>query len=261
VLISLKPITKVEGFFVSSKIKLVQMTLLRPILLLTLLTIASYAFSQQTKSVKDTETVIHGDTIQKAGITLCFYENTDAFSAITKQKMIDAFFKVYPQEMNRFNPDAATEVIFMIDSTYKGVAATSGRYVRFNPLWFSKHPEDIDVVTHEVMHIVQNYGQNKVPGWLTEGIADYARYKYGVNNLAAGWKLPDYKAGQSYTNAYRVTARFLVWVEQHKDPETINKLDKAMRTGTYTADTWKQLTGKTVDELWQDYSANPGIAL
>ena len=48
---------------------------------------------------------------------------------------------------------------------------------------------------------------------LTEGLADYARYKYGVNNAAAGWSLPNYASGQSYTNAYAVTARFLVWLE------------------------------------------------
>jgi hypothetical protein len=122
-----------------------------------------------------------------------------------------------------------------------------------------KHPEDIDVVTHEVMHIVQAYGDNHVPGWLTEGIADYVRYKYGVNNTAAGWKLTDYKAGQSYTNAYRITARFLVWVEKNKNPETVNKMDSAMRAGKYTDGMWKQYCGKTVDELWQEYSANPVI--
>jgi len=60
------------------------------------------------------------------------------------------------------------------------------------------------------MHIVQDYGQSTGPGWLTEGIADYARYKFGVNNPAAKWALPAYKSTQKYTDAYRVTARFLV---------------------------------------------------
>lgn len=199
------------------------------------------------------------DTTRKAGLTLVFTDNSGGIDAVVKQKLIDAFFKVYPEEMKRFNPNASREVIFAIDTAYKGVAATSGHYVRYNPAWFIKHPEDIDVVTHEVMHIVQAYGDNHVPGWLTEGIADYARNQYGVNNVAAGWKLTDYKAGQSYTNAYRITARFLVWVEKNKNPEIVNKIDSAMRAGTYTADMWKQLCGKTVDELWQDYSANPVI--
>ncbi len=199
------------------------------------------------------------DTIKKVELTLVFTDNSTGIDATVKQKMIDAFFKVYPQEMARFNANASREVIFAIDTAYKGVAATSGHYVRYNPTWFVKHPEDIDVVTHEVMHIVQAYGRNRVPGWLTEGIADYVRYKYGVNNEAAGWKLTDFKAGQSYTNAYRITARFLVWVEKNKNPETVNKFDAAMRSGKYSDEMWKELTGKTVDELWQEYSANPVI--
>lgn len=200
------------------------------------------------------------DVIKANGLTLTYICNDKTFSLVTKQRLVDAFFKVYPPEVKRFNTYAATEVIFDVDTNYKGVAATSNAHVRFNPVWFVKHSEDIDVVTHEVMHIVQNYGGNHVPGWLTEGIADYARYTFGINNEAAGWKLTDYKPSQNYTNAYRITARFLVWTEKHKQqPNLVNQLDQAMRAGTYTPDLWKQLTGKTVDELWADYTADPTI--
>lgn len=200
------------------------------------------------------------ELIKKDGLTLEYRCNAAGFSLVIKQKLIDAFFKVYPPEVKRFNPSSATHVIFDVDTAYKGVAATSNAHVRYNPEWFRKHPEDIDVVTHEVMHIVQNYGDNHVPGWLTEGIADYARYTFGVNNEAAGWKLPDYKASQNYTDAYRVTARFLVWTEKHKQqPTLVNQLDKAMRSGEYKPELWKQVTGKTLDELWAIYIANPAI--
>jgi hypothetical protein len=162
--------------------------------------------------------------------------------------------------MKRFNVNSATTVAFEIDTAYKGVAATSGTHIRFNPDWFRKHPEDIDVVTPELMHIVQNYGNNEVPGWLTEGIADYARYTFGTNNVAANWQLTPYKAGQNYTNAYRVTARFLVWTEKRKQlPGLVEHLDKAMRSGEYKPELWKKLTGKTIDELWAEYAANSDI--
>jgi hypothetical protein len=36
------------------------------------------------------------------------------------------------------------------------------------------------------------------------------------------------------------------------------KLDSAMRNHTYKDTLWKDLTGKTVDELWAAYAANPG---
>ena len=105
---------------------------------------------------------------------------------------------------------------FIIDPGYTGVAETDSGRCRYSPRWLTDHPEDIDVVTHEVMHIVQDYHHDNDPGWLTEGIADYARYVYGVNNIKAKWALPNYTPRQSYENAYRVTARFLLWVQDNK---------------------------------------------
>ena len=199
------------------------------------------------------------DTIKKNKLTLVFVNKDTSFSLITKQRLIDAFFKVYPEEIKQYNKNSSTLVTFMIDPDYKGVAATSNDIVRFNPDWFIKHPEDIDVVTHEVMHIVQNYGHNKGPGWLTEGIADYVRYKDGINNEKSGWKLTEFNPTQSYTNAYRITARFLVWAEKVKDHDLVKKLDAAMREGNYTPAIWTQSTGKPVEILWQEYSENPVI--
>jgi hypothetical protein len=147
----------------------------------------------------------------------------------------------------------------VIDTAYKGVAETDSGKVTISARWMHLHPEDIDVITHEVMHIVQDYGQSDAPGWLTEGIADYARYKFGVNNEAANWSLPAYKATQSYTNAYRVTARFLLWVEEKVKPGVVKEMDNQLRKHTYTDNSWKVLTGKTVDELWKAYSENPAV--
>lgn len=203
--------------------------------------------------------MLSADTVQQGGYTLVFLNQDSALDPVVHRKLEQTFFSVYPKEANEYNPNTARKVIFYIDPQYTGVAATSDGIVRFNPQWFHKHPEDIDVVTHEVMHIVQDYGHSKGPGWLTEGIADYVRYEYGVNNPAANWKLSDFKAEQNYTNAYRVTARFLAWLEKNKKPGIVKALDASLRDKTYTADNWKQLTGKNVDELWAEYAANPGL--
>jgi hypothetical protein len=108
------------------------------------------------------------------------------------------------------------------------------------------------------MHIVQSYPPGN-PGWLVEGIADYARYKYGINNKAAGWQLPKYSSSQSYKDSYRVTARFLVWITQNYEKDIVVKLDKTMRGGIYNSFTWKKYTGKSVEELWSEYEKNPKI--
>jgi hypothetical protein len=201
------------------------------------------------------------DTIIRGGYTLYFINDDPSFDPVTRQRMIDAFFTVYPEEAKRFNPKTLKAVTFVIDPGYHGVAETGGGVSRYNPKWLKDHPEDIDVVTHEVMHIVQDYRFDNEPGWITEGIADYVRYTYGVNNAKAAWSLPDYRPVQSYTNAYRVTARFLLWIEKNKTPRIVDTLDAAMRNGSYAPKLWVTLTGSTVDELWKQYGATPGLTL
>jgi hypothetical protein len=173
--------------------------------------------------------------------------------------MVKTFFTVYPELARTYNKKTLKAVTMVIDTTYKGVAETANGRVTISNRWMHLHPEDIDVITHEVMHIVQDYGDSNGPGWLTEGIADYARYKFGVNNAAAKWSLPNYKPAQNYTDAYRVTARFLVWIEEKVKPGVVKELDNQLRSHTFTNNSWKQLTGQTLDELWKNYTANPVI--
>ena len=204
---------------------------------------------------------LHGKdstTHQQDGYTLIFENDDPNLDPRLKARLIETFFKVYPAEAREFNPGSAHTVTFSMDSSYQGIAATMGNSIHFNPTYFHQHPADIDVVTHEAMHVVQSYATYD-PGWVVEGIADYARYKYGVDNPGGGWSLPDYQPGQNYKNAYRITARFLVWLEKNGHEGLVKKLDGAMRTNTYKPGFWKENTGKTVDELWQDYGKNPAL--
>ncbi|ASZ12301.1 basic secretory family protein [Chitinophaga pendula] len=192
------------------------------------------------------------------GYTLTFTNKDAGFDDAIRQRFVDIFFQVYPQLLSRFNTGASKSVTFIVDPAYTGVAATSGGRITYNPGWFRSNPQDVDVVTHEIMHVVQAY-PGGAPGWLTEGIADFVRYKYGVNNAAAGWSLPAYSSSQHYTNSYRITARFLAWLELRVSNTIVNQLNTALRNQTYTANTWNQLTGKSVDQLWADYGRNPAL--
>jgi len=200
----------------------------------------------------------HASPIRRAGYELVFVNDDPQLDPTVRARLIDAFFTVYPKEVAAYNPAALTRVTFHIDPSYDGVAATDAGVVRFNPAWFHKHPNDIDVVTHEVMHIVQAYPPDGGPGWVTEGIADYVRYRFGVDNAGAGWSLPDVTPAHHYTTSYRVTARFLVWLEA-RHPGLVKALDAAMRTSTYSAELWARETGQTVDELWAAYVADPAL--
>ncbi|QJB31960.1 secretory protein [Chitinophaga oryzae] len=192
------------------------------------------------------------------GYKLTFTNNASGFDDATRQKFVDMYFSIYPKLLNRFYTGATKQVTFVIDPNYNGVAYTSGTTVTYSAAWMANHPQDVDVLTHEVMHVVQAY-TGGTPGWLTEGIADYVRYKYGVNNGPAGWSLPAWSSSQSYTDAYRVTARFLVWLELHVRATIVDDLNTALRNKTYSGNTWNQLTGKSVDQLWTDYSNNPAL--
>lgn len=199
------------------------------------------------------------EVVKKKGYTLTFESNYAELDSKLKERMIQTFFEVYPKLAKEYNPNTLKEVKFLVDTAYKGVAATSNGKVVYASNWMKTHPEDIDVVTHEVMHIVQNYGRSVGPGWLTEGIADFARYKFGVDNAGSKWSLPDLKPTHHYKNSYRITARFFAWIESKVKSGTIQEIDKSLREHTYTAVIWKNITGKDLDDLWADYIKNPSI--
>jgi hypothetical protein len=80
---------------------------------------------------------------------------------------------------------------------------------------------------------------------------------FQVANAEAGWSLTPYVNTQNYSDGYRITARFLVWLEANGHSGLATQLDARCRANTMTDATWSQLTGKTVQALWADYAANP----
>jgi len=211
-----------------------------------------YQFSRSWVSV---------DTINKKGYSLVFISKDPNLDQKVKQNLIDTYFKVYPVLVKTFNKKSTKDVLFVVDTAYGGVAEASGNRILFSSKYMKSNPTDIDVVTHETMHIAQGYGYSAGPVWLTEGIADYVRYKYGVDNIGSKWSLPEFNTRQNYTDSYRITARFFEWIEQHVKKGMISELDQQLRAHTYTEKSWAALSGKTVDQLWQDYAKSPELKL
>lgn len=220
---------------------------------------SSEVYAQRNWNRVTTDDATAVDTLTKKKYTLIFIDKSPDLDAQVKQRLIDAFFTNYPKEAKLYNKNTAKKVIFIVDPEYKGVAAAGGGIIRFNPEWFKSNPGDIDVVTHEVMHLVQNYPGDAGPGWITEGIADYVRFKLGVDNEGGNWRLPEFSPEHHYTDAYRITARFFHWIEQSKKKGLVKKLDQAMRSKTYNDEFWVKETGMSIDDLWAAYAANPAI--
>ncbi len=130
-------------------------------------------------------------------------------------------------------------------------AATAGAKMSFSVEWFQKHPDDIGVIIHEFTHTLQAY-PNAHPWWVTEGIADYIRGKFPCDDPKV-WSLPKLNHTHKYDQGYRVTAAFLFWIEKtYPKSEIVKELNLAMKKKAYTEGIWKERTGKTVSELWQE---------
>lgn len=196
---------------------------------------------------------------QKHGITVTFENEDKSLDSEIQEGLVRIIFKVYPRLMKDFNSKARKELTVKIDTAYNGVAYAHNGQITISSQWLHKRPEDLDLITHEVMHIIQSYPSNAGPGWLTEGIADYVRYKYGVDNVGAGWSLPSFKPTQSYTDSYRVTARFLLWITGIYNENLVVQLDESLRNKAYSLELWEKYTGKSLEELWRLYSNNPEL--
>lgn len=163
----------------------------------------------------------------KAG-TLC----VEWFPKIAKLLLSDGF-------------EAPKVVALYFDPTMKGVAHAANGKITISAPFVRAHPDDWGMVVHELTHVVQSY-PNGGPGWLVEGIADYIR----IVHFEPQAPRPKLTRLASYRDAYKTTAMFLEWIEKQHAPGLVVKLNAALRKGTYRDELWKEITGKTVDELW-----------
>ena len=140
-----------------------------------------------------------------------------------------------------------------------GVAYTAGTDVTANSVWLKSEigREAIGSLVHECVHVVQQYGYDSgAPGWLVEGMADYVRwFKYEPQSHGAdiAWMRHLRHFTPRYNASYRVSANFLNWVSEKYDQNLVTKLNAAIRDGTYSQDTWKTITGKSVQDLGAEW--------
>jgi hypothetical protein len=170
------------------------------------------------------------------------------------EKLKPVFDDCYPKLVKRFqhpSRPARKEIRLVFQDGLPHPAHASGGELTFSTEWFVKNPGDLGVMTHELTHVVQAYPRGN-PGWLVEGVADYARAVYGPKEDVE-WKLPAKLTAErhKYDQGYRVTARFLLWLDE-KHPGTVDKLHRQMQEGRVQVADFEKHTGKTVEALWQE---------
>ena len=162
-------------------------------------------------------------------------------------KWYDRFCTKFPTK--GWTPPAQVRIRFKEGMKVPAYATHPGNTITLNLPYFKKRPS-LGCVMHELFHIVQHY--RKTPSWVTEAMADYARFYFYANSPKSC--AVDSLAGNVHARSkYRTGANFLNFVET-AHPETLVKLNDVCRRGKYDeASFWKGATGKTLDELEDDW--------
>ncbi len=142
------------------------------------------------------------------------------------------------------------EVHISLKKDMGGVAATGRAHINISAGYVRNHKDDVGMVIHEMTHVIQAYPPGS-PGWLVEGVADYVRLMHYEPQAPRPRVNPD---RASYRDSYKTTAAFLNWVEKNHDAQLVPKLNRAMREQTFKIELFKDYTGKSVDDLWKDYT-------
>ncbi len=153
----------------------------------------------------------------------------------------------YPLVAQVLHPSHATRgpISILISYRFKQAAAqTDGTRIRVNAAYAMDNPNDLGIVVHELVHVIQGY-RSDAPKWLVEGMADYVRFYYFEPVTARPLNLGRLPA----TTGYTVTAQFLDWVVRTYNAKLIPQLNKALYDGVYSDEIWKGLTGKSLEQL------------
>lgn len=181
-------------------------------------------------------------------------ETNELISVEIEQKVTKLLYEVYPDIFDYF-ADGVYEKVTCTFISMDGVAYTSGRDMYVSAEYINSNPQDLDCITHELIHCAQYYSTYDNV-WLIEGITDYGRSLFGLYNDQANWKLATYMQGQNYTDSYQVTGGFLKYVVENHNKNMILILNKYLKKGSCPDSVWVDNTGYTIEELWELYKAN-----
>lgn len=186
------------------------------------------------------------------------YSETPEFKEWVETKLRPTLEKWYPILVASLPGEefvAPRRLTVTFKKQMKGVAyTTAGARIFCAGPWFKANldGEAQGAVVHELVHVVQQIQNRNSPRWLIEGSADYFRwFKYEPK---AKRPRPNPRRAK-VTDGYRTTAAFLNYLSEKYDQQIVARLNAAMREATYTDELFKELTGKGLDELWQEYVA------
>lgn len=222
-------------------------------------------------AVASAEPIIHTVNFEKGGIAYKIdFDSTVApdLSAWVERELVPIVKDWYPRIVEMLPSEgfnAPTNVTIRMRDRMTVPAMAGGNTISCNAAWFrnSLKGEARGAVVHELVHIVQQYGRGRrnnpnatrTPGWITEGIPDYIRwFLYEPETKGAEITERNFSRAK-YDASYRITGNFLNWVVGKYDKEIIRKLNAAAREARYSDELFKEYTGKTLQELGDEWRA------
>lgn len=204
---------------------------------------------------ESTSFVGHKISVSNSPYTLVVFWPEGEETPVHHKVFEELYFSRYPVMREVYGTTTATEVTLFFYHAPDSVAYTDGQSIFVSIEYMDAHPADYNLLVHELFHVVQNgyYGDDPFIPVLTEGLADFSRAKYSYRQ-DDNWALSSWQEGQSYMDSYTVTGGFLNWISQAYGEQLIIRLNRALHEGRYTADVWQDYTGRTLDELWAEYS-------
>lgn len=134
-------------------------------------------------------------------------------------------------------------------------AYASGNTITIDSNWVKSRPDDLGIVIHEMVHVIQAYpGSDHKPWWLVEGIADYLRWWRFEPELHTGpGRTRINPERDNFDSGYRTTGMWLAWCSRKYDMRLVPALDLAMRRREDPVPLFQEITGKTAEELWAEF--------
>lgn len=162
------------------------------------------------------------------------------------------FGQTRQEERKRKNVDLITLMV----ETMSRLAYTSNDEIHVSAKHIEEYSGDVRIefiglMYHGPTHVWQWNGAGTAPSGLIEGIADFVRVRLKAGYAPSHWVKPG--EGSRWDQGYDVTARFFDYLNGLKNG-FVAELNALMKTG-YSDDFFKQLLGKSVDELWSEYKA------
>lgn len=163
------------------------------------------------------------------------------------QQTLQVWYPKISNILSSPNYSPPNQITITFATNCNGIGYVTGNQIVGCVDYYRQNQNDIASMVVSATFIIQQY--KNCPDWLTQGIADWIRrYNYEATN-----KPGPPSSSNSYTNG-GVTSYFLQYIIDVTSfsPNMIYWANKDCREGNYADSLWPRLTGKTLDQHWQD---------